>query len=121
MTASWSGVCLYRILAFPFNPHIVNHEQRVAVQACKVLIPLRTVKKSAGLQDRTFYHYTFERCDASQENAVYAKRYVEHFKEMAQTGIEDNPFPNARHHSVSFAPVRIFFALPLLPCPNSER
>ena len=42
--------------------------------------------KSAGLQDRTFYHYTFERCDASQENAVYAKRYVEHFSEMAQTG-----------------------------------
>lgn len=42
--------------------------------------------KSAGLQDRTFYHYTFGRCDASQENAVYAKRYVEHFTEMAQTG-----------------------------------
>lgn len=42
--------------------------------------------KSAGLQDRTFYSYTFERCDASQENAVYAKRYVEHFTEMAQTG-----------------------------------
>ena len=42
--------------------------------------------KSAGLQDRTFYHYTFERCDASQENAAYAKRYVEHFSEMAQTG-----------------------------------
>lgn len=42
--------------------------------------------KSAGLQDRTFYNYTFDRCDASQENAVYAKRYVEHFAEMAQTG-----------------------------------
>ncbi len=42
--------------------------------------------KSAGLQDRTFYGYTFERCDASQENAIYAKRYVEHFSEMAQTG-----------------------------------
>jgi len=42
--------------------------------------------KSAGLQDRTFYHYTFARCDTSQENAVYAKRYVEHFKEMAQMG-----------------------------------
>ena len=42
--------------------------------------------KSAGLQDKTFYHYTFERCDASQENAVYAKRYVEHFSEMMQTG-----------------------------------
>ena len=38
--------------------------------------------KSAGLQDRTFYGYTFERCDASQENAIYAKRYVEHFSEM---------------------------------------
>ena len=42
--------------------------------------------RSAGLQDRTFYGYTFERCDASQENAVYAKRYVEHFPEMARTG-----------------------------------
>lgn len=42
--------------------------------------------KSAGLQDKTFYGYTFERCDASQENAVYAKRYVEHFSEMMQTG-----------------------------------
>ena len=42
--------------------------------------------KSAGLQDKTFYNYTFDRCDASQENAVYAKRYVEHFSEMAQTG-----------------------------------
>ena len=26
--------------------------------------------KSAGLQDRTFYNYTFDRCDASQENTV---------------------------------------------------
>lgn len=42
--------------------------------------------KSAGLQDRAFYHYTFEKCDTSQENAIYAKRYVEHFSEMAQTG-----------------------------------
>ena len=42
--------------------------------------------KSAGLQDRTFYNYTFDRCDASQENAVYAKRYVEHFSEMMKTG-----------------------------------
>ena len=42
--------------------------------------------KSAGLQDKTFYGYTFERCDASQENVIYAKRYVEHFSEMARTG-----------------------------------
>ena len=42
--------------------------------------------KSAGLQDRTFYNYTFDRCDASQGNAIYAKRYVEHFSEMAQKG-----------------------------------
>ena len=42
--------------------------------------------KSAGLQDRTFYNYTFDRCDASQGNAIYAKRYVEHFSEMMKTG-----------------------------------
>lgn len=42
--------------------------------------------KSAGLQDRTFYNYTFDRCHASQENAIYAKRYVEHFSEMVQIG-----------------------------------
>ena len=42
--------------------------------------------KSAGLQDKAFHQYTFERCDASQGNAIYAKRYVEHFPEMAQTG-----------------------------------
>ena len=42
--------------------------------------------KSAGLQDKAFYNYTFERCDASQENAIYAKRYAEHFSELAQTG-----------------------------------
>ncbi len=42
--------------------------------------------KSAGLQDRAFYNYTFDRCDASQENAIYAKRYVEHFSEMVQVG-----------------------------------
>ena len=42
--------------------------------------------KSAGLQDRTFYNYTFDHCDASQENAVYAKRYVEHFSKMVHTG-----------------------------------
>ena len=42
--------------------------------------------KSAGLQDRAFYNYTFDRCDESQENAIYAKRYVEHFSEMVQEG-----------------------------------
>jgi DNA replication protein DnaC len=42
--------------------------------------------KSAGLQDRAFYNYIFDRCDASQENAIYAKRYVEHFSEMVQAG-----------------------------------
>lgn len=29
--------------------------------------------KSAELQDRTFYNYTFDRCDASRENAIYVK------------------------------------------------
>lgn len=54
-------------------------KERVKREAEENLMRIQQMK-SAGLQDRTFYHYTFERCDASQENAVYAKRYVEHFK-----------------------------------------
>ena len=60
-------------------------KERARFEAEDNLMRIRQMK-SAGLQDRTFYGYTFERCDVSQENAVYAKRYVEHFTEMAQTG-----------------------------------
>jgi DNA replication protein DnaC len=60
-------------------------QERAGREAEENLMRIRQMK-SAGLQDKTFYHYTFERCDASQENAVYARRYVEHFAEMAQTG-----------------------------------
>ena len=60
-------------------------KERARRKAEENLMRIRQMK-SAGLQDRTFYHYTFERCDASQENAIYAKRYVEHFSEMMQTG-----------------------------------
>ena len=60
-------------------------KERARREAEENLMRIRQMK-SAGLQDRTFYNYTFENCDASQENAVYAKRYVEHFSEMAQAG-----------------------------------
>lgn len=59
--------------------------EREKHRAEEELLRIRQMK-SAGLQDKTFYNYTFERCDASQGNAVYAKRYVEHFSEMAQSG-----------------------------------
>lgn len=60
-------------------------KERARREAEENLMRIRQMK-SAGLQDRTFYNYTFENCDASQENAVYAKRYVEHFSEMTQAG-----------------------------------
>ena len=60
-------------------------KERVKREAEENLMRIQQMK-SAGLQDRTFYGYTFERCDASQENAIYAERYVEHFPEMMQTG-----------------------------------
>lgn len=60
-------------------------KERARCEAEENLMRIRQMK-SAGLQDRTFYNYTFENCDASQENAVYAKRYVEHFSEMTQAG-----------------------------------
>lgn len=71
--------CLCRCAAEKLEKERAGHE------AEENLMRIRQMK-SAGLQDRTFYGYTFERCDASQENAIYARRYVEHFSEMAQTG-----------------------------------
>ena len=71
--------CLCRCAAEKLEKE--REEQRIKDE----LLHIRQMK-SAGLQDRAFYNYTFDRCDASQENAVYVKRYVEHFSEMAQTG-----------------------------------
>ena len=61
--------CLCRCAAEKLEKERARHE------AEENLMRIRQMK-SAGLQDRTFYGYTFERCDVSQENAVYAKRYV---------------------------------------------
>ena len=60
-------------------------EERARHEAEENLMRIRQMK-SAGLQDGAFYHYTFEKCDASQENAVYARRYVDNFAAMSHAG-----------------------------------
>ena len=67
--------CLCRCAAEKLEKERARHEAEENLMRIQQM-------KSAGLQDRTFYGYTFERYDASQENAIYAKRYVEHFSEM---------------------------------------
>lgn len=42
--------------------------------------------KSAGLQDSTFFDYTFANCDETHPCAKYARRYVEHFAEFQKNG-----------------------------------
>ena len=42
--------------------------------------------KSAGLQDKTFFDYTFADCDGTHPCAEYARRYVEHFAELREKG-----------------------------------
>lgn len=42
--------------------------------------------KSAGLQDRTFFGYTFANCDEAHPCAGYANRYVGHFAEFQKNG-----------------------------------
>ena len=71
--------CLCRCAAEELERERIRHETE------ENLICIGQMR-SAGLQDKTFYGYVFEMCDAAQENAIYAKRYVEHFPEMAQAG-----------------------------------
>ena len=42
--------------------------------------------KSAGLQDSTFFEYTFANCDETHSCAKYARRYVGHFAEFQKNG-----------------------------------
>ena len=42
--------------------------------------------KSAGLQDSTFFDYTFANCDETHSCVQYARRYVGHFAEFQKTG-----------------------------------
>ncbi|WP_251207004.1 ATP-binding protein [Acetatifactor aquisgranensis] len=42
--------------------------------------------KSAGLQDSTFFDYTFANSDETHPCAKYARRYVEHFAEFQKNG-----------------------------------
>lgn len=60
-------------------------KEREQKKAEKEILLIRQMR-SAGLQDRAFYNYTFEKSDSSQENAVYARRYAENFSQMANTG-----------------------------------
>lgn len=71
--------CLCRCAAEEQERERIRHEEE------ENLICIGQMR-SVGLQDKTFYGYTFEKCDAAQENAVYARRYVEHFPEMVQKG-----------------------------------
>lgn len=71
--------CLCRCAAEELERERIRHEEE------ENLICIGQMR-SAGLQDKAFYGYTFGKCDAAQENAIYAKRYVEHFPEMAQKG-----------------------------------
>lgn len=43
--------------------------------------------KSAGLQDKTFFGYTFANCDGTHPCAGYAHRYAEHFAEFQKSGL----------------------------------
>ena len=42
--------------------------------------------KSAGLQDKTFFGYTFANCDGTHPCAGYAHRYAEHFADFQKSG-----------------------------------
>ena len=42
--------------------------------------------KSAGLQDSTFFDYTFANCDETHPCAQYARRYAENFAEFQKNG-----------------------------------
>lgn len=44
--------------------------------------------KSAGLQDNTFFGYTFANCDGTHPCAKYALRYAEYFTEFQKNGQE---------------------------------
>lgn len=42
--------------------------------------------KSAGLQDNTFFGYTFANCDGTHPRTQYAHRYAEYFTEFQKNG-----------------------------------
>lgn len=59
--------------------------EREKHRAEEELLHIRQMK-SAGLQDSTFFDYTFANCDETHPCAKYARRYVEHFAEFQKNG-----------------------------------
>lgn len=71
--------CLCRCAAEKLEKERARHE------AEENLMRIRQMK-SAGLQDSTFFDYTFTNCDETHPCAKYARRYVEHFAEFQKNG-----------------------------------
>ena len=59
--------------------------EREKHRAEEELLHIRQMK-SAGLQDSTFFDYTFANCDETHPCAKYARRYVGHFAEFQKNG-----------------------------------
>ena len=59
--------------------------EREKHRAEEELLHIRQMK-SAGLQDSTFFEYTFANCDETHSCAKYARRYVGHFAEFQKNG-----------------------------------
>ena len=71
--------CLCRCRAEELEKEKQEREERELIEGISRL-------KSAGLQDNTFFGYTFANCDETHPCAGYAHRYVEHFGEFQKSG-----------------------------------
>ena len=71
--------CLCRCRAEELEKEKQEWEERELIEGISRL-------KSAGLQDNTFFGYTFANCDETHPCAGYAHRYVEHFGEFQKNG-----------------------------------
>ena len=71
--------CLCRCAAEEMEREREKHREK------EELLHIRQMK-SAGLQDSTFFDYTFANCDETHPCAQYARRYVENFAEFQKNG-----------------------------------
>ncbi len=71
--------CLCRCAAEEMEREREKHREE------EELLHIRQMK-SAGLQDSTFFDYTFANCDETHPCAQYARRYAENFAEFQKNG-----------------------------------
>lgn len=71
--------CLCRCAAEEMEREREKHREK------EELLHIRQMK-SAGLQDSTFFDYTFANCDETHPCAQYARRYVGNFAEFQKNG-----------------------------------